>query len=125
MAKEQSKQIIEEANFQDFFSKTSRLVERALGQEFKLSKDFFVEDDAEEEAGEDEAKGDRLTKKFTFSQNDHLNRAVTSIDWSPNHPELLLASYSKCNEWAMDEADGLIHLYSLSLQGRPEMVLTC
>lgn len=67
MAKEQSKQIIEEANFQDFFSKTSRLVERALGQEFKLSKDFFVEDDAEEEAGDDEAKGDRLTKKFTFS----------------------------------------------------------
>lgn len=37
----------------------------------------------------------------------------------------MLASYSKCNEWAMDEADGLIHLYSISLQGRPEMTLTC
>jgi dynein intermediate chain len=66
-----------------------------------------------------------MTKKFVFSPNDHLNRAVTSIDWCPNQPELLLASYSKCNEWNLDEADGLIHLYSVSLQGRPEMILTC
>ena len=54
-----------------------------------------------------------------------LNRAVTSIDWSPNQPELLLASFSKSNEWSMDELDGYINLYSLSLQSRPELTLTC
>lgn len=105
----------EEKSFQDFFNKGSRMIERALGQEFKLSKDFFVEDEDNNDNEEEDVKGDRLTKKFVFSANDHLNRAVTSIDWSPIHPELMLASYSKCNEWSMDEADGLIHLYSLSL----------
>jgi hypothetical protein len=80
-----------------------------------LSKDFFIEDEEAVDEDDVDVKGDRLTKKFVFSQNDHLNRAVTSIDWSPIHSELLLASYSKCNEWSMDEADGLIHLYSLSL----------
>ena len=80
-----------------------------------MSKDFFIEDEEAVEEDDVDVKGDRLTKKFVFSQNDHLNRAVTSIDWSPIHSELLLASYSKCNEWRMDEADGLIHLYSLSL----------
>lgn len=125
LSKEVAKKTVEEQSFQDFFSKSSRLVERALGQEFKLSKNFFVEDDEEGDEDDVDDRGDRLTKKFTFSQTEHLNRAVTSIDWSPNHPELLLASYSKCNEWSLDEADGLIHLYSISLQGRPEMVLNC
>lgn len=90
-------------------------MERALGQEFKLAKDFFIEDEGHDDQEDIDEKGDRLTKKFVFSQTEHLNRAVTSIDWSPSVPELLLASYSKCNEWSMDEADGLIHLYSISL----------
>lgn len=37
----------------------------------------------------------------------------------------MLVSFSKANEWSSNEADGLIHLYSISLQGRPELVLTC
>lgn len=38
-------------------------------------------------------------------------------------PELLMASYSKCNEWKVDEPDGMINLYSLALRKRPEITL--
>jgi len=54
-----------------------------------------------------------------------LNRAVTSIDWSPAQPEILLVSYSKSSEYNMDEPDGLIDIFSVSLQGRPELTLNC
>ena len=50
---------------------------------------------------------------------------MTSIDWSPKQPELLLASYSKCNEWNLDEPDGFVNIFSLSLQSRPELTLNC
>jgi WD40 repeat protein len=34
-----------------------------------------------------------------------------------------MATYSKSREWKVDEADGLINLYSLSLRSRPESTL--
>lgn len=34
-----------------------------------------------------------------------------------------MASYSKCNEWKVDEPDGMINLYSLALRKRPEITL--
>lgn len=54
-----------------------------------------------------------------------MKRTVTSIDWSPKVPELLLVSYSKCSEHRYDEPDGMVAIYSTSLKSRPEKVLTC
>ena len=34
-----------------------------------------------------------------------------------------MCSYSKCNEWKVDEPDGLINLYSMALRKRPEHTL--
>ena len=64
--KDETKQVTESNDFKNFFDSTSRLVERALGQEFKLSKDFFTEDDGEKEQDNRASKGDKLTKKFIF-----------------------------------------------------------
>lgn len=50
---------------------------------------------------------------------------MTSIDWSPTQPEILLTSYSKSREWNMDEPDGLIDIFSISMAGRPELTLNC
>lgn len=47
------------------------------------------------------------------------------MDWSPAHPELFLASYSKMKVWSLDEADGLINIYSIAMQTRPEVTLNC
>lgn len=37
----------------------------------------------------------------------------------------MLASYSKSREWNMEDPDGMIDIFSLSLQGRPELTLNC
>ncbi len=52
-------------------------------------------------------------------------RTITSLDWSPLNAELFLASYSKLKEWSMDEPDGMINIYSIAMQTRPELTLTC
>ena len=87
-------------------------------------EDFFIET----EDGKDNdrlERGSKLTKKFTFQEKVELNRAITSIDWSPTQPEVMLASYSRSREWNIDDPDGMIDIFSLSLQGRPELTLKC
>ena len=54
-----------------------------------------------------------------------VKRAVTSMDWSPKHTELMLVSYSKCAEYRYDEPDGLVNVFSCNLKTRPEVSLTC
>jgi len=44
--------------------------------------EFFAEED-ENKDNERLEKGSKLQKKFTFQDKTELNRAVTSIDWSP------------------------------------------
>ena len=81
---------------------------------------FFAEED-ENKDNERLEKGSKLQKKFIFQDKTDMNRAVTSLDWSPAQPEILLTAYSKSREFNMDEPDGLINIFSLSLQGRPEL----
>lgn len=78
-------------------------------------EDFFVADETGDKDTDRLERGSKLTKKFTFAEKRDLNRAVTSIDFSPFQSELLLASYSKSSQWNMDEPDGMIDILSLSL----------
>jgi hypothetical protein len=127
MSRDDVKHTMKQKNFCDFFAKSSRLIERALGQEFDLAGNFFemIEENNEEE--DKVQRGERCKYQFTFGQTEPIKRAITSIDWSPSadHGELFLASMSKCNEYKFDEPDGRIDLYSLSLRNRPELTLTC
>ena len=127
MPKDEAKRVMATSEFQAFLVESSRYVERALGSEFDLRGDFFSYDSDEEAAGGDteRSKGGRLMKKFAFEEQNDYRRAVTSLDWSPSTPELLLASFSKCNEWSMDEPDGFIAIYSIAMQTRPELTLNC
>lgn len=108
--------------FEAFFDRTSRIIERAIDSDFAILKDYFAED------GEDESqavsRGDKIHHQFTFMENEFLRRAISSIDWSPKVPELLLCSYSKSGEWKHNDADGLINIFSLAMRSRPELQLT-
>lgn len=105
--------------------KSSRYVERALGAEFDFRGEFFIDDEVEHTDENRDSKGSRLQKKFVFEEKTDYRRTVTSLDWSPTTPELFLASYSKLKEWSMDEADGLINIYSIAMQTKPELTLNC
>lgn len=82
MTKEDSLTEMQKKGFEEFMSRTSRIVERALDQEFDVVGDFFEESD-EEGAGGKKQKGDKITQQFIFQQNVQMKRAVTSMDWSP------------------------------------------
>ena len=60
-----------------------------------------------------------------FQEKTETFRTITSLDWAPSQPELVLASYSRSSEYNMDEPDGLIDIFSVNLQGRPELSLNC
>ena len=51
MSKEDSKAEMKTKNFEEFLTKASRIVERALDQEFDVVGDFFEESDEENAAG--------------------------------------------------------------------------
>lgn len=77
-------------------------------------EDFFAEED-ENKDNERLERGSKLQKKFIFQEKADIKRAITSIDWSPTKPEILLASYSKSQEWNIDEPDGLIDIFSVNM----------
>ena len=66
MSKDEAKQIMAGKDFEKFFDNSTRLIERALGQEFNLMDDFFTEDDGDKGANKNEKS--KLTKKFVFQE---------------------------------------------------------
>lgn len=90
-------------------------MERALGAEFDFRGEFFVDEEDDNTKEEKKNKRKLLSKKFVIEEGKDYNRSITSLDWSPAYPELFLASYSKLKTWSLDEADGLINLYSIAM----------
>jgi len=66
MSKEDSKDEMKKKGFEDFLNKTSRIVERALDQDFDVVGDFFKDDDEENDAGLAHKKRDKITQAFMF-----------------------------------------------------------
>lgn len=65
LPKAEAEQIIRSPDFQGFFENSSRLIERALGQEFNLMEEFFVDEDESKDKDRHE-RGSKLQKKFVF-----------------------------------------------------------
>lgn len=59
--KDESSNEMKRRDFGDFFSKTSRLVERALDAEFDVIGDFFVDDDENKVKN---SKKDKIVQQF-------------------------------------------------------------
>ena len=64
MSKDEAKGVIAGKDFEKFFDNSTRLIERALGQEFNLMDEFFAEDDGEK--GQNKNEKSKLTTKFVF-----------------------------------------------------------
>ena len=65
LPKHEAETIIRTPDFQGFFENSSRIIERALGQEFNLMEDFFAEEDEKTDTDRLEL-GSKLHKKFVF-----------------------------------------------------------
>lgn len=69
MSKEDSKVQMKSKEFDDFFSKTSRILERALDNDFDVIGDFFADEDEDLENLFKQQKGAKIQQQFIFQPN--------------------------------------------------------
>ncbi|CAG8760953.1 8347_t:CDS:10, partial [Cetraspora pellucida] len=115
---EERKKIVNSADFADFIDHTTKIVERALNENYDFMKDYSISKDVES----DEKTGNRVKYMCSFFDDKwSKNRSVTDVNWSKKNPELVVASYNK-NPIAMNEPDGAVLVWNLRLLERPEFV---
>ncbi|CAG8466029.1 3650_t:CDS:10 [Dentiscutata erythropus] len=115
---DEKKRIINSAEFAEFVDHTTKIVERALNENYDFMKDYSVSKDVES----DEKTGARVKYMCSFFDDRwSKNRSVTDVNWSKKNPELVVASYNK-NPIAMNEPDGVVLVWSLRLLERPEFI---
>lgn len=112
--------------FVDFIDKSTKVIEKALDQEYDILTDYTLqahEIDDEDEQGNVGGRGRRKVKEIRQFYDDRWSkkRMISSIDFSPKFNELFLASYTK-NPSAPHEPDGVVQVWSLNLHDRPEFV---
>ncbi|KAJ4327080.1 hypothetical protein N0V84_002468 [Fusarium piperis] len=116
--------------FVDFLEKSTKVIERALDQEtYDILTDYALQgqdvEDEDEETGNTGGRGKHRVKEVAqfFDDRWSKKRMISGIDFSPKFSELVLASYTK-NPTAPHEPDGLVQVWNLHMQDRPEYVFT-
>lgn len=123
LSEEEKLHILNSEDFQTFFSKSARLVERMLTEEVDIYTDYSGGDN---EGKDDESAGDRLKlNRIFYDERWSKHRTNTSLDWSKQHPELLLASYNT-NEDSPHDPDGVALIWNMKFKKQtPEYVFHC
>ncbi|XP_037077443.1 LOW QUALITY PROTEIN: cytoplasmic dynein 1 intermediate chain-like [Pollicipes pollicipes] len=124
LSEEQKQLMMMSTEFAEFFSRQSRVMERVLHEEADVFTDYSR--DFDDDGLLDEKSGQRLAASRVFSDErwSH-NRTVTSLDWSPQFPELLAASYNN-NEAAPHDPDGVCLVWNTKFKKTtPEYVFHC
>uniref|UniRef100_A0A3Q4GMR1 Cytoplasmic dynein 1 intermediate chain 1 n=1 Tax=Neolamprologus brichardi TaxID=32507 RepID=A0A3Q4GMR1_NEOBR len=107
LTEEERQQILHSSEFQSFFDGSIRVMERALAEDSDI---FF-----------DYSAGRRLFYDEHWSKH----RVITCLDWSPQYPELLVASYNN-NEDAPHEPDGVALVWNIKFKkATPEYIFHC
>ncbi|XP_043272906.1 cytoplasmic dynein 1 intermediate chain isoform X29 [Venturia canescens] len=124
LSEEEKQMIILSEDFQRFLDRTSRVVERALAESVDIYTDYTGTLDGEE--GMDEKSHQRLwLNRSFFCERWSRNRCVTSMDWSPQHPELLVASYTN-NDDTPNDPDGVCLVWNTKFKKTtPEYIFHC
>lgn len=124
LSEEEKQMIILSEDFQKFFDRSARIMERALCESVDIYTDYTGVTDNEE--GTDEKSNARLSlNRWFYDERWSRNRCVTSMDWSPQFPELLVASYHN-NEDSPNDPDGVCLIWNTKFKKRtPEYIFHC
>ncbi len=113
--------------FMDFIDRSTKVIEKALDQEYDILTDYTLQahdiEDEDDQNGNVGGKGRRKVKELAqfYDERWSKKRMISSIDFSPRFPELVLASYTK-NPSAPHEPDGVVQVWNTHLHDRPEYV---
>ncbi|PCH44377.1 dynein intermediate chain [Wolfiporia cocos MD-104 SS10] len=118
MTEEEKINIFSAPEFLDFVEQSTKIIERALNDNYDYVRDYTIG----AEAGVDDSEGRRVKSVCAFwSERYGKNRSITDVGWSPKYPELTCASYNK-NPAALNEPDGIVAVWNLHLLERPEFI---
>ncbi|KAK2775268.1 hypothetical protein FQN52_000721 [Onygenales sp. PD_12] len=113
-------------DFLDFVEKSSKVIERALDEEYDVLTDYALGgvgadlDENDDYVGSKKRRGIEQQVQF-FDERWSKKRTISDINFSPKYPELLLASYTN-NVTAPHDPNGLVQVWNLHLHSRPEFV---
>ncbi|POS84572.1 cytoplasmic dynein-like protein 1 intermediate chain 2 [Erysiphe pulchra] len=128
LTEEELEAITSSEDFMDFVERSSKIIERALDQEYDILADYArtgsddINDD-DDEFGNMRGKGRRRVKEIAqfYDEKWCKKRMISDINFSSKFPELLLAAYTK-NPSASYEPDGLVQIWNMYLHERPEYI---
>jgi len=124
LSEEEKTVIMMSQPFQKFFDRATKIVERALSEDINVFLDYTggYEDG---EALEDKSGGKLSLNRFFYDDRWSKNRVITSMDWSTQFPELLVASYNN-NPEAPHEPDGVCLIWNTRYKkDTPETIFHC
>ncbi|RDW84403.1 putative cytoplasmic dynein intermediate chain [Coleophoma cylindrospora] len=124
LTSEELKAVTSSDDFMDFVERSSKVIERALDQEYDILADYAlsgangIEDD-DVEFGNRRRRVKEVAQ--FYDERWSKKRMISAIDFSPKFPELVLAAYTK-NPSAPHDPDGLVQVWNMHLHDRPEFV---
>jgi dynein intermediate chain, cytosolic len=117
--------------FASFVERSSKVIERALDEEYDLLADYTraaalaQDDDEDMPYAHSSRKAHSLRESIQlFSDKHSRRRMVSDIQFSPHFNELLLTAYTK-NPSAPNESPGQVLLWNVHAPSRPEYVFAC
>ncbi|OXU22303.1 hypothetical protein TSAR_001590 [Trichomalopsis sarcophagae] len=124
LSEEEKQMIILSEEFKRFIDRSSRIVERALGEAVDIYTDYTGTMDGED--GMDDKSHQCLwLNRFFFDERWSRNRCVTAMDWSPQFPELLAAAYNN-NDDTPNDPDGVCLVWNTKFKKTtPEFIFHC
>ncbi|XP_037132296.1 dynein, cytoplasmic 1, intermediate chain 2a-like isoform X4 [Syngnathus acus] len=124
LTEEEKLQVLHSEDFLTFFERGSRIVERALCEQVDVCFDYSGRD-LEDKEGDLQAGAKLVLNRQFADERWTKNRVVTCLDWSPQYPELLVASYNN-NEDSPHEPDGVALVWNLKYKkSTPEYIFHC
>ncbi|XP_066153186.1 cytoplasmic dynein 1 intermediate chain isoform X15 [Euwallacea fornicatus] len=122
LSEEEKQMIILSEEFQRFVDRAGQIMERALCE----TVDIYTDYSGIGEEALDEKCHQRISFNRTFfDERWSKNRTITSLDWSPQFPELLLASYNN-NEESPNDPDGVVLVWNTKFKKTtPEYIFHC
>ncbi|XP_077374394.1 dynein, cytoplasmic 1, intermediate chain 2a-like isoform X4 [Festucalex cinctus] len=124
LTEEEKLQVLHSEDFLAFFERGSRIVERALSEQVDVCFDYSGRD-LEDKEGDLQAGAKLVLNRQFADERWTKNRVVTCLDWSPQYPELLVASYNN-NEDSPHEPDGVALVWNMKYKkSTPEYIFHC
>jgi len=124
LSEDEKMMIILSEDFQRFMDRSGRIMERALSESVDIYTDYTGAADNDDSSDEKSSGRLNLTRWF-YDERWSKSRCVTSLDWSPQYPELLLASYHSSIDSAHDP-DGVCLIWNTKFKKTtPEYIFHC